>query len=47
MSMNVQWNRPKNATLTQTAQTLKDRIIVHAKVVSLEMERIVQVWNVF
>ena len=36
-----------NATLMQTAQTLKDRIIVHAKVVSLEMERIVQVWNVF
>ena len=35
-----------NAKLTQTVQTLKDRIIVHAKVVSLEMERVVQVWNV-
>ena len=32
-----------NVTLTQTAQTLKDHIIVHAKMVSLEMERIVQV----
>ena len=42
--MNVQWNRPMNATLTQAAQTLKGHIIVHAKVISLEMEKIVQVW---
>ena len=35
-----------NATLTQTAQTQKEHIIVHAKVVSSEMERIVQVMNV-
>ena len=44
--MNVQWNRPMNAILTQTAQTLKDHIIVLAKVISLEMEEIAQVWNV-
>ena len=41
--MNVQWNRLMNATLTQTVQTLKDHIIVCAKVDSLVMEKIVQV----
>ena len=36
-----------NATLTQTAQTLKDHITVTVKVDFLEMEKIVQVWNLF